>query len=95
MLNDYYAPRAQYVENGKGRVTGSDAARRIDPSVFNLPRTQSSGQTGNPSQTCFHTKQAARSQRVSHTDLPPSVLWCNQQTEAHLVFEAQTKKPSQ
>jgi hypothetical protein len=32
---------------------------------------------GNPSQTCFHAKQAARSRRVSHADLPPSVLWCN------------------
>jgi hypothetical protein len=58
----------------------------------------------NPSQTCFHAKQAARSRRVSHADLPPSVLWCNRQTEAHLVlrskprnrrgdFEAQITKP--
>jgi hypothetical protein len=31
----------------------------------------------NPSQTCFHAKQAARSQRVSRADLPPSVLWRN------------------
>jgi hypothetical protein len=41
---------------------------------------------GNPGQTCFDAKQAARSQRVSHADLPPSVLWCNRQTEAHLVL---------
>jgi hypothetical protein len=32
----------------------------------------------NPSQTCFHAKQAARSRRVSHADLTPSVLWRNQ-----------------
>jgi hypothetical protein len=59
---------------------------------------------GNPSQTCFHTKQAARSQRVSRADLPLSVLWHNRQTEACLVlrpkprnrrsdFEAQITKP--
>jgi hypothetical protein len=59
---------------------------------------------GNPSQTCFHAKQAARSQRVSRADLPPSILWHNRQTEAHLVlrhkprnrrgdFEAQITKP--
>jgi hypothetical protein len=59
---------------------------------------------GNPSQICFHVKQAARSRRVSHADLPPSVLWCNRQTEAHMVlrpkprnhrgdFEAQITKP--
>jgi hypothetical protein len=41
---------------------------------------------GNTSQTCLHAKQAARSQRVSHTDLPPSVLWRNRQTEACLVL---------
>jgi hypothetical protein len=29
-----------YIENDKGRVAGSDAAHRIDPSVFNLPPTQ-------------------------------------------------------
>jgi hypothetical protein len=59
---------------------------------------------GNPSQTCFDVKQAARSRRVSRADLPPSVLWRNRQTEAHLVlrvkprnrrgdFEAQITKP--
>jgi hypothetical protein len=59
---------------------------------------------GNPSQTCFDAKQAARSRRVSRADLPPSVLWCNRQTEAYLVlrpkprnrrsdFEAQINKP--
>jgi hypothetical protein len=39
-LNDYYASNAQYIENGKGRIAGSDATRRIDPSVFNLPPMQ-------------------------------------------------------
>jgi hypothetical protein len=39
-LNDYYAPRASYIENGKGRVAGSNAARHIDSSIFNLPLTQ-------------------------------------------------------
>jgi hypothetical protein len=58
----------------------------------------------NLSQTCFHAKQAAKSRRVSHADLPPSILWCNRQTEASLVwrpkprnrhgdFEAQITKP--
>jgi hypothetical protein len=58
----------------------------------------------NPSQTCFHAKQAARSQRVSHADLLASVLWHNRQTEARLVlghkprnrrsdFKAQITKP--
>jgi hypothetical protein len=41
---------------------------------------------GNPSQTCFDAKQAARSRRVSRANLPPSVLWCNRQTEAHLIL---------
>jgi hypothetical protein len=40
----------------------------------------------NPIQTCFHAKQAARSRRVSHADLPPSVLWRNRQTEVCLVL---------
>jgi hypothetical protein len=40
MLNDYYASNAQYIENGKGRVAGSDATRRIHPSDFNLPPMQ-------------------------------------------------------
>jgi hypothetical protein len=40
----------------------------------------------NPSQTCFHVKQTARTRRVSHADLPPSVLWHNRQIEAHLVL---------
>jgi hypothetical protein len=58
----------------------------------------------NPSQTCFHVKQAARFRRVSHADLPPSILWHNRQTEAclfltpktrnhHGDFEAQITKP--
>jgi hypothetical protein len=58
----------------------------------------------NPSQTCFHAKQAARSRRVSHADLLPLILWRNRQTETHLVlrlksrnhrgdFEAQIIKP--
>jgi hypothetical protein len=58
----------------------------------------------NFSETCFHAKQAARSQRVSRADLPPSVLWRNRQTKACLVlrlnprnrrgdFEAQIIKP--
>jgi hypothetical protein len=58
----------------------------------------------NPSQTCFHAKQAARSRRVSHADLLPMILWRNRQTEAHLVlrlkprnrrddFESQITKP--
>jgi hypothetical protein len=49
-------------------------------------------------------KQAARSRRMSYTDIPPSVLWRNRQTEAHMVlrpkpgnrrgdFEAQITKP--
>jgi hypothetical protein len=59
---------------------------------------------GNPSQNCFHVKQAARSQHASHVDLPSLILWRNQQTEAYLVlrlkprnrrgdFEAQITKP--
>jgi hypothetical protein len=69
-------------------------------------RTSVSLQTrlGNPSQTCFHAKQAARSRRMSRADLPPLVLWCNRQTEACLVlrpkprnrhgdFEAEITKP--
>jgi hypothetical protein len=39
-LNDYYASNAQYIENGKGRIAGSDATRRFDQSVFNLPPMQ-------------------------------------------------------
>jgi hypothetical protein len=39
-----------------------------------------------PSVTCFHVKQTARSQRVSCTILPPSVLWHTWQTEACLVL---------
>jgi hypothetical protein len=45
----------------------------------------------NPSQTCFHMKQAARSQRMSRADLPPSVLWRNRQTEAHLVLRPKSR----
>jgi hypothetical protein len=47
---------------------------------------QSSGQTENPSQTCFDAKQAARFRCVSRADLPPSVLRRNRQTKAHLVL---------
>jgi hypothetical protein len=58
----------------------------------------------NSSQTCFHAKQAVRSRRVSRADLPPSVLWRNQQTEVCLIlrhkprnyrgdFETQIIKP--
>jgi hypothetical protein len=36
--------------------------------------------------TCFDAKQAARSRRVARAELPPSVLWRNRQTEAHLVL---------
>jgi hypothetical protein len=46
---------------------------------------------GNPSQTCFDTKQAARSRRVSRADLTPSVLWRNRQTEAHLVLRPKSR----
>jgi hypothetical protein len=101
-------------------VAGFDVTRRIDLSIFNLSPTQlprwchvhhppsrfhqSSDQTRNPNQTCFHVKQAARSRHVSHTDLPPSVLCRNRQTEVHLVlrhkprnhrgdFEDQITKP--
>jgi hypothetical protein len=42
---------------------------------------------GNPSQTCFHTKQAARSQRVNRADLPPLILWRNRQIKACLVLK--------
>jgi hypothetical protein len=107
ILNDYYAPRAKYIESGKGRVAGSDAARRIDPSVFNCLRrnlhdgatcitqrckaTSLQARLGNPSQTCLHAKQAARSRRVSLADLPPLILWRNRQTEAHLVFRPKTR----
>jgi hypothetical protein len=59
---------------------------------------------GNPSKTCFHAKQAARSRCVSRADLPPSVLWHNPQTKVQLIlrhklrnrcgnFEAQITKP--
>jgi hypothetical protein len=58
----------------------------------------------NPSQICFHVKQAARSRHVSRADLPLSILWRNRQTEVCLVlrtkprnhrgdFEAQITKP--
>jgi hypothetical protein len=46
---------------------------------------------GNPSQTCFHTKQAARSQRVSRADLALLVLWRNRQIEACLVLRPKTR----
>jgi hypothetical protein len=36
---------------------------------------------GNHSQIYFHVKQVAISRRVSHADLPLSILWRNRQTE--------------
>jgi hypothetical protein len=39
-LNNYYTPGAKYIENGKGRVAGSDAVHRIDQSIFHLPPMQ-------------------------------------------------------
>jgi hypothetical protein len=39
-INDKYASTGQYIKNGKGRITGSDAVWYIDPFVFNLPMTQ-------------------------------------------------------
>jgi hypothetical protein len=59
---------------------------------------------GDPSQTCFNAKQAARSRCVSRADLHSSILWRNRQTESHLVlrpkprnrsgdFETQITKP--
>jgi hypothetical protein len=45
----------------------------------------------NPSQTCFHMKQTTRSRRVSHADLPPSVLWYNRQTEVYLILRPKSK----
>jgi hypothetical protein len=58
----------------------------------------------NPSQICFHAKQAAKSWRVSRADLTPLIFYCNRQTKAYLVlrpkprnrrgdFEAQITKP--
>jgi hypothetical protein len=38
-LNDYYALN---IKNGKGMIAESDAACRIDPSVFNMTPTQPS-----------------------------------------------------
>jgi hypothetical protein len=46
---------------------------------------------GNSSQTYFQAKQAGRSRRVSRADLPPSVLWPNRQTEAHLVLRTKPR----
>jgi hypothetical protein len=46
---------------------------------------------GNPSQTYFHAKQAARSRCVSRADLPSSILWRNRQTKAHLVLRPKPK----
>jgi hypothetical protein len=40
----------------------------------------------NPSPIGFQVKQAARSRRVFHADLPPSVLWHNRQAEARLIL---------
>jgi hypothetical protein len=45
-LNDYYAPSASYIENGKSMVTGSDTARHVHHPSSRLRR--SSGQTGKP-----------------------------------------------
>jgi hypothetical protein len=59
---------------------------------------------GNPNLTYFHVKQTVRSQCLSRTDLPLSVLWHNREPEACLVlgpkirnyhgdFDAQITKP--
>jgi hypothetical protein len=59
-----------------------DATRTTCSCVF----TSLEARLRNPSSTCFHTKQAARSRHVSHVVLHPSVLWHNWQTEARLVL---------
>jgi hypothetical protein len=45
----------------------------------------------NPSTTYFQMKQATRSRCVSYIVLPPSVLWCNRQTEAYLVLRPKVR----
>jgi hypothetical protein len=83
-------------------VAGSDVARHINPSIFNLPPTQllrwchvhhpssclrqSSSQTGKSYPDLLPRQQAARSRHVSRADLPPSVLWRNRQTKTPLVL---------
>jgi hypothetical protein len=52
------------------------------------------GRLENPSQTCFHMKQAAKSRRVFRTDLIPSVFVAQPTNRSPLGFEAQTKKPT-
>jgi hypothetical protein len=74
-------------------VAGFNTTRRIDrPSLTCLRRNLYDDATcttghrasaslqarlGNPSQTCFHVKQAARSRCVSRTNLPLSILGYN------------------
>jgi hypothetical protein len=88
-------------------VVGSDATHRITrPFSTCLRRNLCDGATcitrrrgpaslqvklGDPSQTCFHAKQVARSRRVSRADLPPLVLWRNRHTEAHLVLRTKPR----
>jgi hypothetical protein len=80
----------------------SDAAHRIDPSIFSFNSTRSPrwchvhhppsflrqfwGKLGNPSSTCFQVKQATRTRRVSCANLLLPVLWGNWQTVACLVL---------
>jgi hypothetical protein len=96
------------LEHQSGGTKNETGNSTTDPCATCTTRRRASAslqaRLGNPSQTCFHAKQAARSRRVSHADLPPSVLWCNRQTEACLVlrpkpknyhgdFDAQITKP--
>jgi hypothetical protein len=120
MLNDYYTlgpntfKTAKIGQQGLMQPVASTRSSstclrhnlRDGATCTTLRRTSASLQPrlGNPSQTCFHTKQAARSRRMFRADLPLSVLLRNRQTEAHLVlrpkprncrgdFEAQITKP--
>jgi hypothetical protein len=45
----------------------------------------------NPTPICFHVKQAAKSQRVSHAIVLPSILWRNRQTVACLVLRTKPR----
>jgi hypothetical protein len=90
------------MKNGKIRIVGSDAAHRIDVSVFaSTPRDLHDGATcttrrctstslkarlKNSNPTCIYTKQAAKSRHVSYADLPLLVLWRNRQIETNLVL---------
>jgi hypothetical protein len=61
---------------------------RAPPAVAPLPVLR---QTEKPIPTCFHAKQAARSQCVSRAILLPSILWHNRQTITHLVLMSKPK----